>query len=183
MASRAPDVAGVTPDRDAVPARRLASLVGDLTAERPPLYVALAARIRMLVADGRLPVGERLPPSATWRPPCTSAGPRSRVPTACCASRAGPPRDRAPAPGPGSQQEASGAARAVPGSRSRRGRVSSTSRTPRRRRRRRCPAAFGAALEDLPRFLPGHGYHPQGLPDLRARIAQRYVARGAPHDR
>jgi DNA-binding transcriptional MocR family regulator len=42
------------------------------------------------------------------------------------------------------------------------------------------PAAYAAALNDLPRLLPGHGYHPEGLPDLRARIAERYTARGLP---
>jgi DNA-binding transcriptional MocR family regulator len=42
------------------------------------------------------------------------------------------------------------------------------------------PAAFAAALEDLPRLLPGHGYHPLGLPELRARIAERFTARGLP---
>jgi DNA-binding transcriptional MocR family regulator len=38
--------------------------------------------------------------------------------------------------------------------------------------------AFAAALEALPRHLPGHGYHPAGLPELRARIAERYSIRG-----
>ena len=42
------------------------------------------------------------------------------------------------------------------------------------------PAAFAAALAELPRYLPQHGYHPAGLPDLRARIAERYTARGLP---
>ena len=41
-------------------------------------------------------------------------------------------------------------------------------------------AAFAAALDELPRFLPGHGYHPQGLPELRARVAERHTARGLP---
>lgn len=41
-------------------------------------------------------------------------------------------------------------------------------------------AAFSAALQDLPRFLPGHGYHPFGLPELRARLADRYTAQGLP---
>ncbi|MGB8994642.1 MAG: PLP-dependent aminotransferase family protein, partial [Pseudonocardiaceae bacterium] len=40
--------------------------------------------------------------------------------------------------------------------------------------------AFTAALRDLPRLLPGHGYHPAGLPELRARIAARYTIRGLP---
>lgn len=41
-------------------------------------------------------------------------------------------------------------------------------------------AAFTAALCDLPRLLPSHGYYPAGLPELRARIAQRYTNRGLP---
>lgn len=41
-------------------------------------------------------------------------------------------------------------------------------------------AALAAALADLPRLLPGHGYSPHGLPELRARIAGRFTARGLP---
>lgn len=163
-----------------MPARRLAALVGDLTAERPPLYAALAARTRMLVADGRLPVGERLPPErdlatalhvsrATvasaygllreqgWATARQGSGTWTRLPAGSIRSGQGgawlpePPR-------PGVIDLAHAAPSAPP----------------------QVSAAFGAALEDLPRFLPGHGYHPQGLPDLRARIAQRYVARGLP---
>ncbi|MGB8997050.1 MAG: winged helix-turn-helix domain-containing protein, partial [Pseudonocardiaceae bacterium] len=44
-----------------VVASRLAALVGELAGERPPRYAALASRIRVLVADGRLAVGIRLP--------------------------------------------------------------------------------------------------------------------------
>lgn len=40
--------------------------------------------------------------------------------------------------------------------------------------------AYVKALDDLPRHLHGHGYHPQGLPELRARIADRFTARGLP---
>lgn len=40
--------------------------------------------------------------------------------------------------------------------------------------------AFVAALAALPRALPSHGYYPSGLPELRARIADRYTARGLP---
>lgn len=39
-------------------------------------------------------------------------------------------------------------------------------------------SACAAALDALPRHLPGHGYHPAGLPELRARIAERYSTRG-----
>jgi DNA-binding transcriptional MocR family regulator len=166
-------VAGVT----------LATLLGDLAAERPPLYTALAARVRMLVADGRLPVGERLPPErdlatalhvsrATvasayrllreqgWATARQGAGTWTRLPAAV-GSSGGAGRHGAwlPAPPrPGVIDLAHAAPSAPP----------------------QVSAAFGAALEDLPRFLPGHGYHPQGLPELRARIAERYAARGLP---
>jgi DNA-binding transcriptional MocR family regulator len=41
-------------------------------------------------------------------------------------------------------------------------------------------AAYTAALADLPHYLPGHGYVTAGIPALRARIADRYTARGLP---
>ena len=37
-----------------------------------------------------------------------------------------------------------------------------------------------AALTELPRFLPGHGYVSAGLPVLRERVASRFAARGLP---
>ena len=40
--------------------------------------------------------------------------------------------------------------------------------------------AYAAALSQLPRFLPTHGYAPLGLPELRALIAERYTRRGTP---
>lgn len=40
--------------------------------------------------------------------------------------------------------------------------------------------AYVAAIEALPAHLPGHGYEPVGLPELRAVIARRYCARGVP---
>jgi DNA-binding transcriptional MocR family regulator len=39
-------------------------------------------------------------------------------------------------------------------------------------------SAYAAALADLPRLLPGNGYEPYGLPELRARIADRFTQRG-----
>ena len=41
-------------------------------------------------------------------------------------------------------------------------------------------AAYAEALAELPRHLPGIGYEPAGLPDLRAAIADRYAQRGLP---
>lgn len=40
--------------------------------------------------------------------------------------------------------------------------------------------AYTAALEALPAHLPGHGYEPRGLAPLRAAVAARYTARGLP---
>ncbi|MDQ3113901.1 MAG: GntR family transcriptional regulator, partial [Actinomycetota bacterium] len=45
----------------AVPAARLLALVGPLGDKPGPLYLALADRIRLLIGDGRVPVGVRLP--------------------------------------------------------------------------------------------------------------------------
>lgn len=42
--------------------------------------------------------------------------------------------------------------------------------------------AFARAVEELPRYLPGSGYYPSGLPVLRERIAARYGERGLPTD-
>lgn len=47
------------------------------------------------------------------------------------------------------------------------------------------PAVHGAflrAVEDLPGQLRGSGYYPEGLPELREKIAARYTARGVPTD-
>jgi DNA-binding transcriptional MocR family regulator len=41
-------------------------------------------------------------------------------------------------------------------------------------------AAFTAALTELPRYLPGHGYATAGLPSLREAIACHYAERGLP---
>lgn len=41
------------------------------------------------------------------------------------------------------------------------------------------PAARAAA-DDLPRYLSSAGYHPTGLPDLRAVVAEAYTKRGVP---
>ncbi len=40
--------------------------------------------------------------------------------------------------------------------------------------------AYAEALAELPRHLPGIGYEPAGLPDLRAAIAAHYAQRGLP---
>jgi DNA-binding transcriptional MocR family regulator len=159
-----------------VSAARLAVLVGSLTGERPPRYAALAARIRLLVADGRLAVGIRLPAErelatalrlsrATvtaayrrlredgWATARQGAGTFTALPSGSA------PGAWVPVPAtPGVLDLAHAAPSAPP----------------------EIVTAFTAALGELPRFLPGHGYYPAGLPELRARIAERYSQRGLP---
>ena len=157
-------------------ARRLAELVGDLATDRPPRYAALADRVRLLVADGRVPLGTRLPAErelatalALSRATVTAAYARLREDGWATARQgagtfaalpAGPSRGAwVPGPVDDGTIDLAHAAPSAPAS---------------------VPAAFAAALTELPRYLPQHGYHPAGLPDLRARIAERYTARGLP---
>jgi len=159
-----------------VPPARLARLVGDLTGERPPLYAALAVRLRMLIGDGRVPVGARLPAErelalalGASRATVTAAYRRLREDGWADARQGAGTWTRLPAgpatgawvPGPeqtGVLDLVHAAAGAPP----------------------QVHTAFAAALEELPRLLPGHGYHPFGLPELRARVADRFTARGLP---
>jgi DNA-binding transcriptional MocR family regulator len=155
-------------------APRLAALVGELAGERPPRYAALAARIRLLVADGRLAVGIRLPAERELatalqlsRATVTAAYRRLRDDGWASARQgagtwtslpAGPAYGAwAPALPTAGVFDLAHAAPAAPPE---------------------IVTAFTAALADLPRLLPGHGYHPAGLPELRARIAERYTVRG-----
>lgn len=155
-------------------ASKLAALVGELAGERPPRYAALAARIRLLVADGRLAVGIRLPAERELaaalrlsRATVTAAYRRLRDDGWASAQQgagtwtslpAGPAYGAwAPAQPTAGVIDLAHAAPAAPPE---------------------IVTAFTAALRDLPRLLPGHGYHPAGLPELRARIAERYIARG-----
>ncbi|SNS98825.1 transcriptional regulator, GntR family [Geodermatophilus pulveris] len=161
---------------EATSARALAALVGDLATERPPRYAALAGRVRRLVADGRVPLGTRLPAErelaaalAVSRATVTAAYTRLREDGWATARQgagtfaalpAGPHRGAwVPGPVDDGTVDLAHAAPAAPAT---------------------VPAALAAALEELPRLLSSHGYHPAGLPDLRARVAERYTARGLP---
>src|SRR3954468_15257508 len=137
-------------------ARRLAELVGDLGGDRPPRYAALAGRVRLLVADGRVPLGARLPAERELaaalglsRATVTAAYARLRE-DGWAAARQGagtfatlPARPHrgawVPCPADDETIDLAHAAPAAPSS---------------------VPAAFAAALTELPRYLPQHGYHP-----------------------
>ncbi len=159
-----------------ISAGRLTALLGELAGERPPRYAALAARIRLLIADGRLAVGIRLPAERELaitlqlsRATVTAAYRRLRDDGWASARQGAGTWTSLPAgPAPGAWVPALPAAgildlaHAAPAA------------PP------EIAMAFAAALRELPRVLPGHGYYPAGLPELRARIAERYTKRGLP---
>ncbi len=158
-------------------AAHLADLIGPLGAERPPLYDALARRLRLLVGDGRLAVGVRLPAERDLaaalhvsRATVTGAYGRLRDDGWAHARQGAGTWTRLPAtqdlgswvPAPPEEGVLDLAHAAPAGAPV------------------QIAAAFHAAMADLPRLLPTHGYYPQGIPELRARIADRYTARGLP---
>src|SRR3954447_20593275 len=154
----------------------LARLIGAWRSARPG-YVALAAAIRLLVLDGRLPLRTRLPGE---RELAAALGVSRTTAAAAYASlrdegflisrrgagswtslpadrRAAAPGDEAPPEG--DVIDLSAAATAAPEGALHR--------------------ALAAATAELPRHLPGSGYDAVGLRALRAAIADRLTARGA----
>ncbi|MET7834963.1 transcriptional regulator, GntR family [Micromonospora sediminicola] len=161
---------------------QLARLLGQWHAlpgrRRSPDYAALAGAVRGLLADGRLPLGVRLPAERELaealrisRTTVTAAYRELRE-TGHLASRRG-----------------AGSWTMLPGTH----RVASTGLwTPLDDRdmidlgvaalsapAQLVPAARAAA-EDLPRYLGGAGYHPTGIIELREAVARGYTERGLP---
>jgi DNA-binding transcriptional MocR family regulator len=145
---------------------------------RSPDYAALAGSVRGLLADGRLALGVRLPAERELAEALTisrttvSAAYRALRETGHLASRRGagswttlPNGHRVASSGLWTPEEdidmidLGCAASAAP--------VDIV------------PAARAAA-DDLPRYLGSAGYHPTGLPELRAAVADGYTARGVP---
>lgn len=166
------------PLRDALPvtAGRLAALVGEPSTR--PAYAALAAAIRTLAVDGRLPPQVRLPSerelavalglsrttvtrayaeltAAGWAHPRVGSGTFLALP----GRREVLPGALVPQAGVALDLTAA-AATCVPGTQ----------------------ALVERAVARLPALLRGPGYEPVGLPALRAAIAARYAARGLPTD-
>ncbi|MCY7396699.1 MAG: PLP-dependent aminotransferase family protein [Nocardioides sp.] len=158
-------------------ATRAAALVSGF--DRSPAYVGLADALVLLVGDGRIPAGTRLPSEreltgslAVSRTTVTRAyallrdagyaearqgsGTFTRMPGGRARAH-----DRAllPRPGDGDAIDLSCAAPTAPPP---------------------VAAAYAAAAGDLPAYLGGHGYFPQGLPELQAAIARSYASRGLP---
>ncbi|MDR6610926.1 PLP-dependent aminotransferase family protein [Leifsonia sp. 1010] len=136
-------------------------------------YQALADRIRLLVLDGRIPIGTRLPAerdlagklelsrttvAAAYRQ-LREAGFIDSVRGSGSVARL--PGPALPLPAVGGEGMLDFTKASLP--------AAST-----------LAAAARAAAEELPHFLSDPGYDPVGLPHLRAEIAARYTSRGLP---
>ena len=162
-----------------VSASRTASLVGDF--DRSPAYAGLADALTLLIGDGRIGQGTRLPSEreltealgvsrttvtrayaalrdAGYAEARQGSGTYTRVPGG--AARA---HDRALLPRPGDHDaiDLNCAASSAPP---------------------QLAAAYAEAVALLPAYLGGHGYFPAGLPELQAAIARTYDERGLPTD-
>jgi DNA-binding transcriptional MocR family regulator len=162
-----------------IAASRLATLAGDF--DRSPAYAGLAARLRLLIAGGRVDLDLRLP---SERDLCVALGvSRTTVTRAYAAlveagfavARQGSGTytrlpggrrqafDRSLTPHSGSEDLidlSCAASAAAPG----------------------IAAAYAEALADLPLYLGGTGYFPTGLPALQQAVATTYDVRGLPTD-
>jgi DNA-binding transcriptional MocR family regulator len=176
-----------------IPEAQLVRLLGDWQATRSgtqgpagpagrgggPGYARLAAAVRALLLDARLPAGARLPAERRL----AEALGLSRT-TVAAAYRL--LRDE----GYLASRQGSGSVTALPPGRLRRyaswvpavpddsGALDLALASP-----EACaelPGAMAAALDLLPAYLHGHGYDSYGLPALREAIARRYTERGLP---
>jgi DNA-binding transcriptional MocR family regulator len=160
-------------------ARRVAILVGAF--DRSPAYAGLADALVLLVGDGRIAVGTRLP---SERELTDALGVSRTTVTRAYASL----RDA----GYAEARQGSGTFTRVPGGPSR---AHDRALLPRQSDRDaidlNCAApfappqiatAYAEAATRLPAYLGGHGYFPAGLPELQVAIAALYDARGLPTD-
>ena len=153
----------------------MASLVGEIPT---PAFAGLASALARLIADGRLPLGLRLP---SERDLALALGlSRTTVTRAYATLREA---------GYAAARQGAGTWTQVPGGAAR-GRDRALLPMPERASiiDLTCAApaagpglasAYAAAVEELPAYLTGHGYFPLGLPELRVTIAAGYTARGA----
>lgn len=164
-------------------AGRVATLVGDF--DRHPAYAGLAEALRLLVGDGRIGLGVRLPSErdltgaldvsrttvtrayallreAGYAEARRGAGTFTRVPGGRTRAH---DRSLLPRPAPAAADHVGGsidlncAAPSAPAG---------------------IATAYAEATEALPAYLGGHGYFPLGVPELQAAIAASYEARGLP---
>jgi DNA-binding transcriptional MocR family regulator len=161
-----------------ISAARVQKLLGS-SWERSPVYASLSDGLRLLISDGRIPAGTRLPSEreltavlGVSRTTVTRAYDqlrergylRSRQGSGSVAwmpQAAGGRNDSVLSPGDG-EGDALDLTCAAP--------VSPPG----------IATAFESAVSELPAYLGGTGYFPSGLPVLKERIAQRFAERGLP---
>ncbi len=158
-------------------ASRAATLLGDFSVS--PAYRGLAEGFRRLIADGRIPVGTRLPSERDLT--ATLRVSRTTVTRAYLLLREF---------GYATARQGSGTVAALPVSRGHRGDhlltpaeeggdnvdlTCAANVAP-----AGMAAAYEAAVADLPSYLGGTGYFPSGLPALREALAARFTSRGLP---
>jgi DNA-binding transcriptional MocR family regulator len=160
-----------------ISAPRIATLIGDF--DRSPAYRGLAEGLRVLITDGRVPVGVRLPSEREL----TEALEVSRTTVTRAYAQL---RDH----GFLVSRQGSGSVASLPASRGHRGdhllppgdlpedKIDLTCAAP-------VPgpgvlAAYERAVAELPAYLAGTGYYPSGLATLREAVAESYAARGLP---
>ena len=160
-------------------ASRIATLLGEF--DRDPAYKGLAEGLRVLITDGRVPVGARLPSER-------------ELTDAVAVSRTTVTRAYAELRDHGFlvSRQGSGSVASLPATRGHRGdhllppgdlpldKIDLTCAAP-------VPgpgvlAAYEKATAGLPAYLAGTGYYPSGLPVLREAVAASYAARGLPTD-
>jgi DNA-binding transcriptional MocR family regulator len=158
-----------------IAAARVAALIGDF--DREPAYKGLAEGLRVLITDGRVPVGVRLP---SERELTEALGVSRTTVTRAYAEL----RDI----GFLVSRQGSGSVASLPASRAHRGdhlifpgdagedEIDLTCAAP-----ASSPgilAAYERAVGELPAYLSGIGYYPSGLPVLREAVADQLTARG-----
>lgn len=158
-------------------ASRIATLVGSF--DRSPAYKGLAEGLRVLITDGRVPVGARLPSER-------------ELTNALAVSRTTVTRAYAELRDHGFlvSRQGSGSVASLPATRGHRGdNLLPPGDLPEGKIDLTCAApvpgpgvlsAYERAVEELPAYLAGTGYYPSGLPSLREAVAASYSARGLP---
>lgn len=163
----------------AISAARTAALVGDF--DRSPAYAGLAEALVLLIGDGRIGQGTRLPSERELTEALGVS--RTTVTRAYAALREA---------GYAQARQGSGTYTRVPGGRARAHdrallprpgdhdaidlNCAAPSAPP------QLAAAYAEAVGLLPAYLGGHGYFPAGLPELQAAIARTYDERGLSTD-
>jgi DNA-binding transcriptional MocR family regulator len=159
-----------------VSARALAGLLADWrAASAGPAYTVLADRIRLLILDGRIAYGTRMPAERELAAQLGLS--RTTITAAYAELRGGGYLD--------SQRGSGSSARipqssTIPAETAIAGYLDFTKAT--------SPASSGLAdaallaAEDYPAYLGGSGFDLLGLPVLRAALAARFTARGLPTD-